>query len=74
MKIVTAFVLLALLTGGALALILRLRADDALAGRVTYVIDGDTVVVRLDSDEAVHVRLIAFTGEVRIEEPAVDAK
>lgn len=60
MKIVTAFVLLALLAGGALALILRLRADEALAGRVTYVIDGDTVVVRLDSDEAVHVRLIGI--------------
>jgi micrococcal nuclease len=59
-KIVTAFVLLALLVGGALALILRLRADEALAGRVTYVIDGDTVVVRLDSDEAVHVRLIGI--------------
>jgi micrococcal nuclease len=59
-KIVTAFVLLALLAGGALALILRLRADEALAGRVTYVIDGDTVVVRLDSDEAVHVRLIGI--------------
>ena len=60
MKIVIAFVLLALLAGGALALILRLRADEALAGRVTYVIDGDTVVVRLDSDEAVHVRLIGI--------------
>jgi micrococcal nuclease len=59
-KIVTAFVLLALLVGGALALILRLRPDEALAGRVTYVIDGDTVVVRLDSDEAVHVRLIGI--------------
>ena len=60
MKIVITFVLLALLAGGALALILRLRADEALAGRVTYVIDGDTVVVRLDSDEAVHVRLIGI--------------
>ena len=27
---------------------------------MTYVIDGDTVVVRLDSDEAVHVRLIGI--------------
>jgi micrococcal nuclease len=50
-------VLLALL---GLALIGRLRPDEALAGRVTYVIDGDTVVVRLDSDEAVHVRLIGI--------------
>jgi micrococcal nuclease len=62
-KIVTilgAAVLLALLAGGALALLERLRTDEALAGRVTYVIDGDTVVVRLDSDEAVHVRLIGI--------------
>jgi micrococcal nuclease len=32
----------------------------ALAGRVTYVIDGDTVVVRLDSGESEHVRLIGI--------------
>jgi micrococcal nuclease len=59
-KIVTILggaVVLALLVGAALALIDR---DGALAGRVTYVIDGDTVVVRLDSDEAVHVRLIGI--------------
>jgi micrococcal nuclease len=62
-KIVTILggaVLLALLAGGALTLIERLRPTSALAGRVTYVIDGDTVVVRLDSDEAVHVRLIGI--------------
>ena len=60
MKIVIAFVLLVLLVAGVPALIDRLHPDDALAGRVTYVIDGDTVVVRLDSDEAVHVRLIGI--------------
>ncbi|HET6173807.1 MAG TPA: thermonuclease family protein [Gaiellales bacterium] len=36
----------------------RLHSEPALAGRVTYVIDGDTVVVRLDSEQPVHVRLI----------------
>jgi micrococcal nuclease len=62
-KIVTILggaVLLALLAGAALTLIEHLRPATALAGRVTYVIDGDTVVVRLDSDEAVHVRLIGI--------------
>jgi micrococcal nuclease len=59
-KIVMALSLLALLAVGGFAMIDRLHGDTALAGRVTYVIDGDTVVVRLDSDEAVHVRLIGI--------------
>jgi micrococcal nuclease len=62
-KIVTALaaiVLLAALAAGSLTVLQRLRPAAALAGRVTYVIDGDTVVVRLDSDEAVHVRLIGI--------------
>ena len=60
MRILGVAVLLAVLVGGALALIDHLRPDAPLAGLVTYVIDGDTVVVRLDSDEAVHVRLIGI--------------
>ena len=60
MRILGVAVTLAVLVGGALALIDHLRPDAPLAGLVTYVIDGDTVVVRLDSDEAVHVRLIGI--------------
>jgi len=60
LRILGVAVLLAVLVGGALALIDHLRPDAPLAGLVTYVIDGDTVVVRLDSDEAVHVRLIGI--------------
>jgi micrococcal nuclease len=52
-------VLVLLITGG-VALLQRLHSKSALAGRVTYVIDGDTVVVRLDSEQAVHVRLIGI--------------
>ena len=43
-----------------------------VAGRVTYVIDGDTVIVRMDGGERVHVRLIGIdtprspTGAVRV--------
>jgi micrococcal nuclease len=55
-----AIVLLVVLAGGSLTLVQRLRPAASLAGRVTYVIDGDTVVVRLDSDDAVHVRLIGI--------------
>jgi micrococcal nuclease len=52
--------LLVLVAGGAVGLIRHLRPARALAGRVTYVIDGDTVVVRLDSEQAVHIRLIGI--------------
>jgi micrococcal nuclease len=55
-----AIILLLVLAGTSLTLLRRLQPAGALAGRVTYVIDGDTVVVRLDSDEAVHVRLIGI--------------
>jgi micrococcal nuclease len=55
-----AIVLLVVLAAGSLTVLQRLQPAAALAGRVTYVIDGDTVVVRLDSDEAVHVRLIGI--------------
>jgi micrococcal nuclease len=47
----------ALLVAATVVLLERGRPAGSLAGRVTYVIDGDTVVVRLASDE-VHVRLI----------------
>ena len=49
-----------LLAAACVALIQSRRAGTALAGRVTYVIDGDTVVVRLGSAEPVHVRLIGI--------------
>src|ERR1700754_1796111 len=58
-------IVLVLLVVGA-ALVQRVTAGSApggseLTGRVTYVIDGDTVVVRLDSGgEEVHVRLIGI--------------
>lgn len=57
-RIVVPIALLALIGAGTRALLLHLQGDGALAGRVTYVIDGDTVVVRLDSEQPVHVRLI----------------
>ena len=49
-----------LLAAACVALIQSRRAETALAGRVTYVIDGDTVVVRLGSAEPEHVRLIGI--------------
>jgi micrococcal nuclease len=52
--------LLVLLVVGGFALVQRLQSRAALAGLVTYVIDGDTVVVRLDSEQPVHVRLIGI--------------
>jgi micrococcal nuclease len=55
-----AAVALVLLAGGGVALLPQLQSSSALAGRVTYVIDGDTVVVRLDSQQPVHVRLIGI--------------
>ncbi|MDP9259121.1 MAG: thermonuclease family protein [Actinomycetota bacterium] len=48
-----------LLTAGA-AFVASRRGSSVLSGRVTYVIDGDTVVVRLDSAQPVHVRLIGI--------------
>jgi micrococcal nuclease len=60
MRIVLVFTVAALLLAGAVALVVSRRGSSALAGRVTYVIDGDTVVVRLDSEEPVHVRLIGI--------------
>lgn len=63
MKIATALaalVLLGVLAGGSWALMHRGRLATTLAGSVTYVIDGDTIVVRLDSGDSVHVRLIGI--------------
>jgi len=51
-----AAVVLVLIAG--IALVASRRSGSPLAGRVSYVIDGDTVVVKLDSAPAVHVRLI----------------
>ena len=60
MRILLVLSLVALLAAAGFALIQSRRAATALAGRVTYVIDGDTVVVRLGSAEPVHVRLIGI--------------
>jgi micrococcal nuclease len=49
-----------LLAVACVAVIQSRRTAATLAGRVTYVIDGDTVVVRLGSAEPVHVRLIGI--------------
>jgi micrococcal nuclease len=51
---------IALLAAAGFALIQSMRADATLSGRVTEVIDGDTVVVRLASGEPVRVRLIGI--------------
>jgi micrococcal nuclease len=58
MRILFALSVVALLVAAGVALVASRRGAATLAGRVTYVIDGDTVVVRLDSDQPVHVRLI----------------
>lgn len=58
MRIIIVLGALALLLATAAAIVASRRGAPALAGRVTYVIDGDTVVVRLDSEQPVHVRLI----------------
>jgi micrococcal nuclease len=60
MKILPAVALVALLLAAAAALYESRRGGSVLAGRVTYVIDGDTVVVRLDAQQPVHVRLIGI--------------
>jgi micrococcal nuclease len=60
MKIVIVLSALALLLAATVALVASRRGASALVGRVTYVIDGDTVVVRLDSEQRVHVRLIGI--------------
>ena len=60
MRILLLAGLAALLVVAGVALIQSRRAASVLAGRVTYVIDGDTVVVRLGSDEPVHVRVIGI--------------
>jgi len=53
-----ALVLVAALAAGGRALLHGERLATTLAGGVSYVIDGDTIVVRLDSGDSVHVRLI----------------
>jgi micrococcal nuclease len=58
MKILFVLAVVALLVAAGVALVASRRGGATLAGRVTYVIDGDTVVVRLDSRQPVHVRLI----------------
>ena len=60
MRILLLAGLATLLVVAGVALIQSRRAAAVLAGRVTYVIDGDTVVVRLGSDEPVHVRVIGI--------------
>jgi micrococcal nuclease len=60
MRILLVLVVVALLGLAAAALIQSRQAASVLTGRVTYVIDGDTVVVRLRSDEPVHVRVIGI--------------
>jgi micrococcal nuclease len=60
MKIVLVCALVALVLVAGVALVASRRGDSALAGSVTRVIDGDTVVVRLDSEQPVHVRLIGI--------------
>jgi micrococcal nuclease len=60
MKILFALAVVALLLTAGVALVASRRGGPALAGRVTYVVDGDTVVVRLDSQQPVHVRLIGI--------------
>ena len=60
MRVLLVLGLAALLALAGVALIQSRRAASTLAGRVTYVIDGDTVVVRLGSLEPVHVRLIGI--------------
>jgi micrococcal nuclease len=60
MKFVYVFSIVALLLVGGIAFVVIHRGGSPLAGRVTYVIDGDTVVVRLDSEQPVHVRLIGI--------------
>jgi micrococcal nuclease len=60
MKILVVLGAVALVVAAGVALVASRRGGSALAGRVTYVIDGDTVVVRLDSEKPVHVRLIGI--------------
>jgi len=60
MKILLLCGLVAVLLAAGAAIVVSRRGGSALAGRVTYVIDGDTVVVRLDSQQPVHVRLIGI--------------
>jgi micrococcal nuclease len=60
MKILFALAVVALVLAAGVALVASGRGGSALAGRVTYVVDGDTVVVRLDSEQPVHVRLIGI--------------
>jgi micrococcal nuclease len=60
MRILFAVSVVALLLAAGVALLESRGGASSLAGRVTYVIDGDTVVVRLDSDQPVHVRLIGI--------------
>ncbi len=60
MRILLVLGLAMLLAVACVVLIQSRRTAATLAGRVTYVIDGDTVVVRLGSAEPVHVRLIGI--------------
>jgi micrococcal nuclease len=58
MRFVYALAAVALVLIAGVSLVASRRSGSPLAGRVSYVIDGDTVVVKLDSAHAVHVRLI----------------
>jgi micrococcal nuclease len=59
-KFLIALAAVALIVAAGAALIRSGQSSSALAGRVSYVIDGDTVIVRLNSGESVHVRLIGI--------------
>ena len=61
MKLLIVVLAVVALVVAAGAAVIRNGAASGLSGQVTYVIDGDTVVVRLDSGgESVHVRLIGI--------------
>jgi micrococcal nuclease len=58
--LIVALAVVALVVAAGAALIQRGQTASALSGQVTYVIDGDTVVVRLASGESAHVRLVGI--------------
>ncbi|MDX6537250.1 MAG: micrococcal nuclease [Gaiellales bacterium] len=60
MRFAYALAALVLVLIAGVSLVASRRGGSPLAGRVTYVIDGDTVVVKLDSAQPVHVRLIGI--------------
>jgi micrococcal nuclease len=59
-KILLVLSALALLALAGVAIIQSRTSQSTLAGRVSYVIDGDTIVVQTGSGSGVHVRLIGI--------------